>query len=150
MKFIAAAALVLVVSAYAVPVIEESWSAEDDLLARVYSDSAPVSTLLQSEPTKSASGDLAEEKQKAAEEAAAEAKEHEEEWAAKEPKRHNKVLALREESKTLADDAAKANAKADADAAAYDEQVMKSVTDAAAMTAKAEKAKEASDAEYAR
>merc|ERR1712054_596406 len=104
--------------------------------------------MLQSDPEGSASGDFAEAKQLAAEKAAAAAKEQESEHAAEEAKFHAEAAKLGDESNALADEAATANAKADADAAAFGDHVMKEVSDAAAQTAAAIKAKEASDAEY--
>merc|ERR1711998_707762 len=40
-------AMAVAATVYSFPVEESSWSAQDDLLARVYKDSAPVAELLQ-------------------------------------------------------------------------------------------------------
>merc|ERR1719171_1021596 len=126
----------LVAVTYALPVVEDTWAPEDELLQRVFSDSTPMS-LMQADPStiKHAADAKAKADAEAKEAGADEAK-----FAKEESDLTAKAAKLKEASAKLRDAATAANQKAASDAAANAADTMKKAQEAAAATAKAEAA----------
>merc|ERR1719171_1539310 len=110
----------LVAVTYALPVVEDTWAPEDELLQRVFSDSTPMS-LMQADPSTIKHADEAK-------------------FAKEESDLTAKAAKLKEASAKLRDAATAANQKAASDAAANAADTMKKAQEAAAATAKAEAA----------
>merc|ERR1719333_1579561 len=126
----------LVAVTYALPVVEDTWAPEDELLQRVFSDSTPMS-LMQADPStiKHAADAKAKADAEAKEAGADEAK-----FTKEESDLTAKAAKLKEASEKLRDAATAANQKAASDAAANAADTMKKAQEAAAATAKAEAA----------
>merc|ERR1719502_1507574 len=123
----AVVAIALFVGAYSLPVAEDTWSDQDEMLARVFSDASPVASLLQADPDTVAH---AEGEAAANSEAEATAKADEEAYTAEEAKFEAKAHKLKEAEDALQAKAATDNAAASSAAAAYAEDaVAKSTKD---------------------
>merc|ERR1719502_2495970 len=110
----AVVAIALFVGAYSLPVAEDTWSDQDEMLARVFSDASPVASLLQADPDTVAH---AEGEAAANSEAEATAKADEEAYTAEEAKFEAKAHKLKEAEDAVAKSAAASKASADAEAA---------------------------------
>merc|ERR550537_1743503 len=124
----------LVAVTYALPVVEDTWAPEDELLQRVFSDSTPMS-LMQADPTTIADAKAKKEKAEG-EMKAAEA--DEKKFTEEEAALTTKAAALKAASEELKDKATKENQAAAAAAAANAADVMKKAEAAEAATKKAE------------
>jgi len=131
-------------SCAALPYVEESWHAEDELLARVFEDSAPMSELLQSPASIKHAEDTAAAESKAAEKAA----KKEGTQTKKEEEYEEKAASLGEKMKNLEKANARANAKAKEDEDATAAKYLKEGEDATKATADAEKKNTELQAQY--
>jgi hypothetical protein len=126
----------LVAVTYALPIVEDTWAPEDELLQRVFSDSTPMS-FMQADADPSTIAD-AKAKKDAEEAKEQEAAADEKKFTDEEADLTKKAAALSANSKKLSDEATAANAAAASAAAANAADTMKKATQAAADTAKAE------------
>merc|ERR1719502_1981506 len=141
----AVVAIALFVGAYSLPVAEDTWSDQDEMLARVFSDASPVASLLQADPDTVAH---AEGEAAANSEAEATAKADEEAYTAEEAKFEAKAHKLKEAEDALQAKAATDNAAASSAAAAYAEDAVAKSAAASKASADAEAAHQAAMAAY--
>merc|ERR1719379_709637 len=141
----AVVAIALFVGAYSLPVAEDTWSDQDEMLARVFSDASPVVSLLQADPdtVAHAEGEAASNA-----DAAATAKADEEAYTAEEAKFEAKAHKLKEAEDALQAKAATDNAAASSAAAAYAEDAVAKSAAASKASADAEAAHQAAMAAY--
>jgi hypothetical protein len=141
----AVVAIALFVGAYSLPVAEDTWSDQDEMLARVFSDASPVASLIQADPsTVKHSADEAATNS----DAAAAAKAEEDQYTAEESKLEAKAAKLHAAEDALAAKAATDNAKASADAASYAADAVAASAAASKASADAEAAHQAAMAAY--
>merc|ERR1719149_288591 len=126
----------LVAVTYALPIVEDTWAPEVELLQRVFSDSTPMS-FMQADADPSTIAD-AKAKKDAEEAKEQEAAADEKKFTDEEADLTKKAAALGAKSKKLSDEATAANVAAASAAAANAADVMKKATQAAADTVKAE------------